>query len=86
MIIVDANLMITMVSGDVRGNLALQKFNEWLGQQIELHAPTLAQYEVANGITRLVVAGKLTADRIADSCSQIGALPVTYLSLTNASR
>jgi predicted nucleic acid-binding protein len=86
MIIVDANLMITMVSGDVRGNLALQKFNEWLGQQMELHAPALAQYEVANGIARLIVAGKITADMVADSCSQIEALPVTYHSLPNASR
>ncbi|MDQ3011776.1 MAG: type II toxin-antitoxin system VapC family toxin [Acidobacteriota bacterium] len=86
MIVVDANLMITMVSGDVRGNLVLQKFNEWLGRQIELHAPGLAQYEVANGIARLVATGKITADKITGLCHQIELLPVTYHKLTNASR
>jgi len=41
MVVVDANLLLVLVSGDARGNLALQQFTDWLDNLVELHAPVL---------------------------------------------
>ncbi|MBI3649798.1 MAG: hypothetical protein HY231_01980 [Acidobacteria bacterium] len=57
MIVVDANLLVTLVSGDPRGNLVLQHFLDWLDRDIELHAPALAVYEITNALTRMIAAG-----------------------------
>jgi hypothetical protein len=39
MIVVDANLLVSLVSGDPRGNTVLQHFTNWLAHNVELHAP-----------------------------------------------
>ena len=48
MVIVDANLLVALVSGDARGAQVQQQFLQWLGDSVDLHAPALARYEVAN--------------------------------------
>ena len=40
MVVVDANLLVVLVSGDPRGNRVLQYFTDWLDNNIEIHAPT----------------------------------------------
>ena len=42
MVVVGANLLVALVSGDPRGNKVLQHFTEWLTHNIEIHAPLLA--------------------------------------------
>ena len=39
MIVIDANLLVALVSGDPRGNKVLQYFTDWLNHSIEIHAP-----------------------------------------------
>lgn len=86
MIVVDANLLIAMVSGDQRGPLVLQKFNEWIGQGDELIAPSLAQFEVANGLTRLIVASAFQVNKAEAAWNEISLLPIVYHPLRNFSR
>ena len=38
MIVVDANFLVVLASGDVRKLLVMQKFAEWLQQGVELRA------------------------------------------------
>ena len=86
MVVVDANLLVALVSGDPRGNKVLQYFTDWLSHNVEIHAPVLAQYETANALTRLIVAGAFPADKVEDAWNNISILPITYHELANVRR
>jgi predicted nucleic acid-binding protein len=86
MIIVDANLMVALISGDVRGNQVLQQFMDWLNQGIRLNAPVLAKYEITNALTRLIVAGKFIIDEVPEAWSDLTILPITYYEMINVRR
>ena len=86
MVVVDANLLVALVSGDPRGNAVLRHFNDWLDHNIEIHAPALAQYEVANAFTRLIVGGAFPADKVEEAWGNISILPIHYHGLQDAKR
>jgi predicted nucleic acid-binding protein len=86
MVVVDANLFVALVSGDPRGDLILKQFIKWIDTDIELHAPMLARYEIANALTRLVVAGAFQLDKVEAAWSDLSLLPVTYHALENTQR
>ena len=48
MVVVDANVLVIMVSGDVRRNRALQTVRTWVGESTPIHATSLLPYEVAD--------------------------------------
>ena len=56
-IVLDANLVVVLVSGDPRRPIAERLLRGWIDAGEDLHAPELLPYEVANGLTRLVAAG-----------------------------
>ncbi len=85
-VIIDANLLVALVSGDPRGSLVERQFLTWFEQGINLHAPTLAQYEVANALTRLIVAKAFPLDRLEDALTNLSLLPITYHPLNNGLR
>lgn len=86
MIVVDANLLVVLLSGDPRGDRVLQCFSEWLDSNTEIHAPALAQYEVANALTRLIVDRAFSADKVEEAWNNMSLLAIQYHSLTNAAR
>ncbi|HYX71522.1 MAG TPA: type II toxin-antitoxin system VapC family toxin [Nitrososphaera sp.] len=86
MVVVDANLLVALVSGDPRGNKVLQHFTDWLSHNVEIHAPTLAQYETANALTRLIVGSAFPADKVEEAWNNISLLPITYHELPNVKR
>jgi len=86
MVVVDANLFVALVSGDSRAGQVLQQFIQWIDHDVELHAPTLAQYEIANALTRLVVAGAFQFAKVEAAWNDISMLPVAYHALENAKR
>jgi predicted nucleic acid-binding protein len=86
MVVVDANLLVALVSGDPRGNKVLQHFTDWLSRDVEIHAPVLAQYEMANALTRLIVGGAFPADKVEEAWDNISVLPITYHELSNTKR
>ncbi len=86
MVVVDANLLVALVSGDPRGNKVLQHFTAWLSHNVEIHAPLLAQYEMANALTRLIVGGAFPAAKVAEAGHNISLLPITYHELRNVKR
>ena len=85
-IIVDANLLVALVSGDPRGNRVSQAMLDWVNQGIALHAPELARYELVNALTRLIVAKAFPADQVDEAWNDILILPITYHDLTNGPR
>jgi predicted nucleic acid-binding protein len=80
-VVLDANVPIVLTSGDPRRSTAGALMRGWLESGEELHAPTLLPYEVANGLTRMVVAGAFPLERVADAWRALLALPITYHSL-----
>lgn len=86
MIVVDANLLVALVSGDLRGSTVLQHFSDWLNHNIEIHAPLLAKYETTNALTRLIVGGAFPKDKVEDAWNNISLLPIKYHDLSNVKR
>ena len=86
MVVIDANLLVALVSGDPRGNKVLEHFTGWLSHDVETHAPFLAQYEIANALTRLIVGGAFPSDRVEEAWNNISLLPIAYHALSNAKR
>lgn len=80
MIVVDANLLVALVSGDPRGNKVLRHFTDWFSRNVEIHAPRLAQSETANALTRLIVGGAFPADKVGEAWDNISLLPITTTS------
>ncbi len=86
MVVVDANLLVALVSGDPRGDKVLQLFTDWLTTNVEIHAPLLAHYETANALTRLIVSGLFPADKVEEAWNNISILPIKFHTLSNIKR
>ena len=46
----------------------------------------MAQYEIANALTRLIVGGAFRAEKVEEAWNNISILPIQYHGLTNAGR
>jgi predicted nucleic acid-binding protein len=77
-VVLDANVPIVLVSGDPRRAKVQALLRGWLEAGEELHAPDLLPYEVANGLTRLVVAGAFPAEQVAAAWRAVQLVPITY--------
>jgi predicted nucleic acid-binding protein len=77
-VVVDASLLVALVSGDPRAEAVGARLAGWLASAEELHAPALTPFEVANGLTRLVAAGSMPDDRVEPAWQAVQELPVTY--------
>ncbi|MGE0883185.1 MAG: type II toxin-antitoxin system VapC family toxin [Blastocatellales bacterium] len=86
MIVVDANLLVVLVSGDVRKPLVRQKFAEWIQQDQEIYAPELARYEFSNGLTRLIVGAAFDINKVQAAWEEISLLSINYQPVSNAAK
>jgi predicted nucleic acid-binding protein len=77
-VVLDASLMVAVVSGDPRADAVSARLAGWLASGEDLHAPALTPFEVANGLTRLVAAGAMPDDRVGPAWQAVRELPVTY--------
>jgi predicted nucleic acid-binding protein len=84
--VIDANLLVALASGDPRGNQVLQHFLDWIEQGVDLHAPSLAKYEFANALTRLIVSGAFRAEDVAAAWSNVSVPPIIYHDLDDVGR
>src|SRR5437868_13862612 len=79
--VVDANLLVTMISGDARGARVFEQIFTWIYEGVELDSPNLAPYEVINALTRLVVSGSLQAENAQKAWNDQSILPIRYHSI-----
>ena len=86
MIVMDANLMLVSAVKDDRQESVLEQFEQWITPGIVWHAPNLARYEAANGLIRLIVAGKVSKAEAEASWDDISLLPITYHPIMNGRR
>ena len=84
-VVVDASLLVALVSGDPRADAVSARLSGWLASGEQLHAPALTPFEVASGLTRLVAAGAMPDDRVGPAWQAVQELPVTYHPLRDGS-
>jgi predicted nucleic acid-binding protein len=77
-IVVDANVLVVLVSGYPRREAAQEHLREWITAGEDIHAPALLPYEVANSLTRLIAGGLLPSDRAVAAWQSTLSLPITY--------
>lgn len=77
-IVVDASVLVVLVSGDPRREIAQTRLREWIAADEDIHAPALLTYEVANGLTRLVAGGVFPSKRTSQAWQTLLSLPITY--------
>lgn len=82
-VIVDASVLVVLAADDPRAPVAAALIDGWLASGATLHAPSLATYEVASALTRLVGVGVFPADRVGEAWEGLMALPVSYHGLAD---
>lgn len=77
-IVLDANLLVVIMANDARAPAVNSRIQEWINADVALHAPYLLPYEVANAMTRVIKAGALPVEQLADEWSLLDQIPMTY--------
>ena len=77
-IIVDANLLVALVTQHPQRQTVYQQFERWASQDAALHTPDLAYSEVTNALTRMVAAGLFEREKSQAVCEELTALPIQY--------
>lgn len=77
-VVVDSNLLVVLVREEPRSEEVSRQFDEWEKQGIEIHAPVLAYYEIANALTQLIAAGVFPQERLPQAWTSINKVPITY--------
>lgn len=82
-VVVDANLLVVMVSGDARGPMASEQVEAWLTADEEIHAPELLPYELASAFTRLVAGRYISRRQVQLAWEALEVLPIVQHPLSD---
>jgi predicted nucleic acid-binding protein len=78
-IIIDANLLVALVTQHPQRQVAYERFTYWADQNAKLHAPDLAYSEVTNALTRMITAGLFAREQGRAVCEQLAELPIQLI-------
>jgi predicted nucleic acid-binding protein len=85
-VVIDANLAVVLAAKDLRAASVERQMGAWLAAGETLHAPDLLPYEVANALTRLLVAGRLAAEDMVEAWELVEGIPIELHPLTAGPR
>jgi predicted nucleic acid-binding protein len=77
-VVIDANALIALIAREPESEAVTVHVAGWIGDGVELHAPELARYEIANALTRKVSHGEVQADDLSAIWAELDALPIVY--------
>lgn len=80
-VVIDANALVALIASEPDGPAVSELIEEWTAEDRELHAPTLARYEVANVLARQQATGRLSKEDVASGWQALEELPITYHAL-----
>jgi predicted nucleic acid-binding protein len=83
-VVVDANLLVVMVSGDARGSLVSERVEAWIVAGEPIHAPELLQYELAGAFARLVTGRAISSRQVRSAWDALELLPIVRHPLTDS--
>lgn len=73
-VVIDACVIVALVTPDPRQDAVQNKMNAWLDDDEEIHAPAVLPYEIANVLARLAHDGDIDADDVTDIWTDLSAL------------
>jgi predicted nucleic acid-binding protein len=82
-VVVDANLLVVMISGDARGPMVSEQIEAWITADEGIHAPELMPYEVASAFTRLVAGRSISLRQARSAWEALEVLPIVQHPLSN---
>jgi predicted nucleic acid-binding protein len=82
-VVIDANALISLIAREPQSDAVTVHFAGWISDAVELHAPELARYEIANALTRKVSHGEVQADDLPAVWAELDAMPIAYHPLTD---
>jgi predicted nucleic acid-binding protein len=82
-VIIDASALIALIAREPESEAVTVHFAGWISDAVELHAPELARYEIANALTRKVSHGEVQADDLPALWAELDAMPIAYHPLTD---
>ncbi len=85
-VVLDSNVVVALVTKDDRAPAVAHKMEELAEAGEVLHAPSLLRYEVANALTRKVVAGELESADARRAWHEIAAMPILLHGLDDGPR
>ena len=77
-VVIDASALVALVSREPESEAVTRHITGWARQGVELHAPALARYEIANALTRKTSMGEIEQDDLAAVWAELEAMPITY--------
>lgn len=75
-VVLDANVVVALLVADEHQPAARAHIEAWLDNREDLHAPAVLPYEVANVLARLVHAGELEIDDVAEIWRDVAAFDI----------
>jgi predicted nucleic acid-binding protein len=82
-VVVDANLVVVLTTRDSRRPHVAALFASWQDSGETLHAPSLLRYEVANALTGLSAAGRVSTELAVEAWTAAAALPIVLHDLVD---
>jgi predicted nucleic acid-binding protein len=82
-VVLDSNVVVALVTKDERAATVGRQMQMLSEEGEPLHAPSLLRYEVANALTRKVVAGELDLADAETAWHQIAAMPIALHDLND---
>ena len=76
-VVLDSNVVVALALDAKRGPVVEQRLREWEDADEALHAPSLYRFEVANALTRNIVAGKIDSSDAKSAWQRIVAIEVS---------
>jgi len=84
-VVVDASLLVALLANEPETEGVARQFSAWAEADVELHAPSLARYEVANALARKAAHGDIASDDVAAVWAEFDALPINFDTLADGS-
>lgn len=76
-VVLDANVVVALSLDDARAEVVERQLRDWRNAGESLHAPSLFRFEVANALTRSVVASIIDLADAEAAWRRIAAMPIT---------
>jgi predicted nucleic acid-binding protein len=77
-IVIDASALVALLAREPESEAVTEHIARWVREHVELHAPELARYEIANALTRKTSIGEVDASDLPAVWAELEAMPIAY--------
>lgn len=84
-VVIDASALVALIAREPESEAVTRRVTSWVRESVELHAPALARYEIANALTRKTSMGEVEQDDLPAVWAELEAMPIAYHPLGDGS-